>query len=294
MTDRGVVFDLGYKPHDGPRLGTPAAVRATMKDGIRRVLGIRRKARKKVLPWLLLGVAALPAIVFVGLAFFLGEFSPDTESPFGGHPEYFLLAGTMIMLFSALAGPELLVPDREEGVLAVYSSRPMRARDYVLARAGALAVVVFAFLFIPNLLMWFGFSALDDAGFVSGAADRLDDLVKILAASVVYVLGYGVPSLFAAIWAKRNAPATGLYLAGMFGSVIAAGLLIDSGVSGSRFGALGALIQHPNVVTNWIFGRSSSDLPAEAGFEPWVSLVVILVVAAITIAAAIRRYRREL
>ena len=83
MTDRGAVFDLGYKPHDGERLGTPGAFRATVKDGLRRVLGLRRKARKKILPFFLLGVALLPAVVFVGLAFFLGEFSPDVESPFG-------------------------------------------------------------------------------------------------------------------------------------------------------------------------------------------------------------------
>ena len=126
MTDRGAVFDLGYKPHDGDRLGTSGAFRATVKDGLRRVLGLRRKARKKILPFFLLGVALLPAVVFVGLAFFLGEFTPDVESPFGGYEQYLGLAGTVLLIFSGLAAPELLVPDRIEGVLSVYSSRPLR------------------------------------------------------------------------------------------------------------------------------------------------------------------------
>ena len=99
MTE-GVVYDLGYTPHDGPRLGRRAAVGATIVDGLRRVLGLRRKARKKVFPWALLAIASIPAIVFVGLAFFLGEFTPDAESPFGGHAEYFGLAGTMVMIFA--------------------------------------------------------------------------------------------------------------------------------------------------------------------------------------------------
>ena len=69
MTDKGVVYDLGYKPHDGPRLGRSAAIRATIRDGLRRMFGIRRRARKKILPWMLFIIALLPAIVFVGLVF---------------------------------------------------------------------------------------------------------------------------------------------------------------------------------------------------------------------------------
>jgi ABC-2 type transport system permease protein len=294
VTDRGAVFDLGYKPHEGERLGASGAFRATVKDGLRRVLGLRRKARKKILPFFLLGVALLPAVVFVGLAFFLGEFNPDVESPFGGYEQYLGLAGTVLLIFSGLAAPELLVPDRIEGVLSVYSSRPLRARDYIGARATALLGLVAAFLVIPNLLMWIGFAALGEGAFPTEAIEGFGDFARSLAASVVYVLGYGVPAMLPAIYTKRTAPASGAYLAVMFFSVPIATALVESGFAASRWGALLSLLQHPHVVRDWIFGSFNSDLPTVSQFPSWASLAVILVVAGLTVALGMRRYRSEM
>ncbi|NIT94350.1 MAG: hypothetical protein GWM91_02285, partial [Actinobacteria bacterium] len=92
---------LGYKPHDGPRLGRGAAVRATIRDGLRRVFGLRRRARKKVLPFLLLGIAVLPAIVFVGFAFLTSmiALAEMGDSPFADHASYFDFAGGPVLLF---------------------------------------------------------------------------------------------------------------------------------------------------------------------------------------------------
>jgi ABC-2 type transport system permease protein len=296
MTE-GVVYDLGYTPHDGPRLGRGAAIRATIVDGLRRVLGLRRKARKKVFPWTLLAIASIPAIVFVGLSFFLGNFTPDAESPFGGHPEYFNLAGTMVMIFAALAGPELLIPDRTEGVLAVYSSRPMRARDYLVARGTALAGVVGFFLLAPQMLMYLGFAALDPDGFFTSVVGHADDLVQITATTAVYVLAYGAPSLLIAVFAKRSAPASGAYLAVMLALTGVAHGIAESG-SGEglgKYAALLAIFEHPHVVRDWIFDRSSTGLVAvDVGWDVWVSFAVIIGIAVLTAAVATVRYRKEM
>lgn len=296
MTE-GVVYDLGYKPHEGPRLGRGAAVRATIGDGLRRVLGLRRKARKKIFPWALLAVASIPAIVFVGLAFFLSEFSPDVESPFGSHAEYFNLAGTMVMIFAALAGPELLIPDRVEGVLAVYSSRPMRAGDYLFARGTALAGVVGFFLLAPQLLMYTGFAALDADGFFAAVVGNADDLVQIVATTAVYVVAYGAPALLIAVFARRTAPASGAYLALMLALTGVAHGLAESGSAEGlgKWAALLALFEHPHVVRDWIFGRTSTGLVAvDVGWSEWVSLAVVGAIAAATAVVAIMRYRREM
>lgn len=293
----GVVYDLGYVPHDGPRLGRAAAVRATIVDGLRRVLGLRRKARKKIFPWTLLAIATIPAIVFVGLAFFLGEFTPDAESPFGGHPEYFNLAGTMVMIFAALAGPELLIPDRNEGVLAVYSSRPMRAVDYLMARGASLAGVVGFFLLVPQLLMYLGFAALDDDGFVGAFIGNSGDMLRIVVTTAVYVTAYGAPSLFIAAFANRSAPAAGTYLAVMFVLTGVAHGVAESGAGStvSKLAALIALFEHPHVVRDWIFDQSSTGLVAvDVGWSAWVSLAVIVFVAVGAAVAATVRYRREM
>ncbi len=295
MSDRGVVFDLGYSPHEGPRLGRFGAVRAVLKDGVRRVLGLRRKARRKVMPWLLFGFALLPAAVFVGLAFFVGSFSPEAESPFGGHVEYIGLVGTLVLLFVALAGPELLIPDREEGVLAVYSSRPLTVGDYLLARAGAMAIVVAGFMIVPNLLMYVGFAALDERGFASTLVGNWADLLRILGATAAYLLAYGAPALLIATYAKRNGPATGVYLAVILGSTgLAQGLSQAADIPGGRWGSLLSLVQHPEIVRSWIFGRvpDTGSIPTEAGFDPWVSLAVIIAIAVLTGVLIHRRYRR--
>jgi len=68
---KGTVYDLGYVPHEGPRLGRSGAIRAIVKDGVRRALGLRRKPREKLMPWLLIGAAVVPATVIVSLTFVL-------------------------------------------------------------------------------------------------------------------------------------------------------------------------------------------------------------------------------
>jgi len=233
----------------------------------------------------------------VGLAFFVGEFTPDAESPFGGHEEYFGLAGTMVMIFAALAGPELLIPDRNEGVLAVYSSRPLRARDYLAARGIALGGVVAFFLLVPQLLMYLGFASLDPDGFTSAVIGNADDLLRIILTTAVYVMAYGAPSLLIAVFARRSAPAAGAYLAVMLVLTGIAHGIAESG-SGEGLGKLAALLalfEHPHVVRDWIFDSSSSGLVAvDAGWSPWVSLAVVLGSAVTTAVVATIRYRKEM
>lgn len=295
MADRtGAVFDLGYKPYEGERLGRSGAIKAIIKDGVRRVMGLRRKARKKVYPWGLVVIAILPAAVFVGLAFTLSAFTPDAESPFGGHAEYMGLTGAIVLLFVALAAPELLIPDREEGVLAVYSSRPLTARDYVMARAGALFAVVASFVLVPNLMMYIGFAALDNQGLGAALVGNLDDLAKVLAAMSAYIVGYGAPALLISTYAKRSGPAAGTFLAIMFGSAAFAQAFRNIDFTGARYGTLLSLLQHPEVVRSWVFDSSQDAAPIAAGFEPWASAVAIALIGVVTGYLMFRRYRSEL
>ena len=290
MSDRGVVYDLGYKPHDGPRLGRSAAVAATIRDGVRRVLGIRRKAKRKVLPWLLFSIALLPAVVFVGLIFLSNQIAAGEiiDTPFANAASYFDIASTTVLLFCALAGPELLVPDRVDGVLAVYSSRPMTVLDYLGARAAALAICVGAFLIVPQLLLYVGLAALEPGGFAGNLVGEWLELVRVIGASVVFLLAYGAPALLIAVFAKRVAAATGVYLGTMFALSAAAEGFADTG---TRWAALFGLAEHPAVVRDAIFDRSSDLLLTRQGFDWWVSLAIILAVAVATITVAVRRYR---
>jgi ABC-2 type transport system permease protein len=295
VTERtGAVYDLGYVPYDGERSGRRGAVLATIRDGLQRVMGIKRRARRKILPWILTTMAILPAVVFVGFSYLTSNFTPEAESPFGSHVEYFNLVGGVVFLFIALAAPEMLVPDRKDGVLAIYSSRPMRADDYVWARAAGLALVLLGFLLIPHALMYVGFAGLAPDGIASALVDNAGDLPKILLTSLVYVAGYAPIALLIAAFTARKSVAAGIFIVGMpMLAGIGNSLVESTDVPGHRFGALLALAEHPAHVRDWIFGRASNEIAmARAGFDPWLSLAIIVVVAVVSLAIIVIRYRR--
>lgn len=294
MSDRGgVVYDLGYVPHDGERRGRGGAIRAMIGDGVRRVMGIRRKARRKVFPWVMFGIALLPAIVFVGLAFFVGNFVPDVESPFGSHADYYALAGVPTFIFVALAAPELLIPDRVQGVLSVYSSRPISSRDYVIARLGTLGLLVVGFTLVPQILMYIGFAALDSDGFLSAILGNWPELWRMIAVSSALFAGWGAAGFLISVFANRTTTARVLLLGGLVGSSGLAAALSESGAFDlARYASLASILDHPFYVRDWVYGSSSDTVPAAAGFGPEVSLLVIIVGIALAASVPIIRYRR--
>lgn len=294
MTDQsGTVYDLGYVPHAGDRLGRSGAVRAIVADGLRRTMGIRRKARRKIFPWLMAGIAFIPALVFIGLAFFVETFTPGFDSPFGSHADYFALAGVPTFVFAALAAPELLVGDRIDGVLAVYSSRPISPRDYVLARLGTLAVLVIAFTLIPQTIMYVGFAALSPDGFVSGLVDNLDQVWPIVATSTAFFAGWGTIAFLISVYTNRMTTARALFLGGLVGSIgLVTELARSAAFPGSRFAALAGFLDHPFTVRDAVFDVGGDTAIRNADFAAWVAVPVLVALVALAIVLPIRRYRR--
>jgi len=283
----GVVFDLGYQPHEGERWGRAGARRALLKDGLRRVLGLRRKTRRKVLPALLMSIAVMPALFFTAFAVVAGEF--DVSETIFGHADYFNLNGSMALIFVALASSELLIPDRVHGTMAVYASRPLTTPDYVAGRAGALAIVVFAFLWIPHLILYLGRGWVSDQGLGSYVVENHELIWQTALASVVYFVAYTSIAFLVAAFSKRTAIAAGVYI----GIVMLSGAtaaLVDSGFD---VFALGAVLDHPGYVKDWILSSGGGDwIPQQAGMEPVMSLVVIGTLAVVSALVVIGRYRR--
>ncbi len=108
----------------------------------------------------------------------------------------------------------------------------------------------------------------------------------LLAHTLTLLAGFG----------RRRAVVTGGYLAlVLVGSGLAAAVTEAVALPGHRFAALGALVEHPIVVKDWIFGASNpSGIVGRAGFEPWVSALVITVLASAAGIVLVRRYRRLL
>ena len=285
MTE-GQVFDLGWRPHDGPRLGRSGARRAVFRDGLRRVLGLRRKARRKIFPFTLMAIAVLPALFFVAFGVIAGEFDPGAT--FFGHSEYFDLTSAMVLIFTALASSELLIPDRVNGTLAVYASRPLTTGDYVAMRAASLASVVLGFLWLPHVVLFLGRAWVN--GFGSYIADNWEVLWQTALASVIYFAAYAPLGFVVAAFSRRTSIAAGIYLGIITISSAAARGLLDAGFD---IAGLFAFQHHPGFVKDWIMDSSTHQwIPEDAGFDPSVSLLIIIVVAVFSGLVVLARQRR--
>ena len=297
MTDQtGAVYDLGYEPFEGERRGRSGARKAVYFDGIRRALGLRRKARRKVMPWGLLILAIVPTIVAVGVSFMIPAGTADAIDLARQNSDFFLLAGTITMLFTALAAPELLVPDRKDGVLSMLASRPLTAADYLGSRFASLVTVVGAFMIMPQLVLFFGQAASDPDGFFRGLVNAADTLPKIVAVASVYAIAYVPLGFVIASLSNRKAIATASYLAVMIAlSGFAEALVRESNITGGRWMALLAPINTADAANVWIFGGSNPEsLLVAADISPAVGILALVAVGAALSMFSLHRYRRLL
>ena len=121
----GAIYDRGYRPYDGtPRRTTRTATFALYRASIRRALGLRRSWRQKVLPWTLLAIVTVPAVINVGVGY-LTRNTPAEGFEFITYREY-VGVSTALLLFVALTAPDVMCPDRRHRVLPLIFARPLR------------------------------------------------------------------------------------------------------------------------------------------------------------------------
>ena len=63
-----------------------------------------------------------------------------------------------LLLFSAIIAPELLCPDRRDGVISLYLVRPITPTDYVAGRWLALLLVTLALVYSGQVMLLIGFT----------------------------------------------------------------------------------------------------------------------------------------
>ena len=294
--DPAVIVDRGYRHYEGIRTGRRGAIRAIIRDGYRRVIGLRRKAKRKILPWTLITLALASVVILVTIAWVSSEVgSPEElEDLIPRYRGYFDFISVVALLFAAYAGPQLLVPDRVRGVLNVYFSRPLTVRDYLLAKGGAYAAVILSFWLVPQALLHLGFAALSPEGFLSYLGRTTDILWKVPVAALVYFTLHASLIFLTASFVNRIGGAAAAFLAGSLGlNLVALFFHEATSAPGARWVTLLALEQHPRYIRDWIFGLHSSSqwIPAEAGFGPGISLAVVIGLAVVSMALVGWRYR---
>src|SRR3954462_12306824 len=143
----GTIYDLGYQRYGGQRLGRNNAIANLIRYSFRAAFGLGRGPKAKLLPMIVPGVVFLPAIVQVAVASATGR--PEFVN-YAGHLTFtaFLLA-----LFVAVQAPELVVTDKQQGVLSLYLSRPLTATDYAMSKMFALVGAMLVITLGPQLFM---------------------------------------------------------------------------------------------------------------------------------------------
>ncbi|MFC1924699.1 ABC transporter permease [Chloroflexota bacterium] len=215
---QGEVFDLGYQHYSGPREGRMRARKALWANGVRTILGLGRGSRAKILPILLFISAMIPALVFTLIAS-----QSDTVENIVGHAGYYQIVLVVIYIFAAIMAPELLCPDRREGVISLYLVRPLTSTDYIMGRWLAFFSVTLAIVYFGQTVLFVGLTLAAEEP-LSYLRDNWLDVPRFLGAGMVIALFITTIPMTVAAFTKRRAYAAAIVI-GIF--------LICHGVAGA-------------------------------------------------------------
>lgn len=291
MTDTGAVYDRGYRPYEGHRGLRGAATFALYKASIRRALGIRRAWRQKFAPFILLGIVTIPAIVNVGIGYVTRD-RLDNKLEIITYREY-VGVSSALLLFVALVAPDVICPDRRQKVLPLMFARPLTGLDYVVSKVGAIFSILFAFSFLPQVVLYVGNMLVSDsaATYFSG---HLDVLWKIPCAVFILALYYAVIGVAIASLSDRRIVAGAAVIGLFLITSISAGVIVGSHPHDR--GTLGALLNvlaMPLYLRDLVFlGHIDLSSPlsgvAHAGLFAVLLYLVVLCLGGVVL---LRRYR---
>jgi ABC-2 type transport system permease protein len=279
------LFDLGYRRYDGTRERPARAVLTLAEFTARRVLGLGRGARHKVLPAITLAIAFLPALASVVFAVAADDVATDDLIGYG---DYMFIIGGALALFAALIAPEALCPDRRSGMLGLYLAGPLDRSRYLAAKGAGVLAVMLLITLGPLLFMLLAFVL---AGYGPSAGETPKLLLRILAVGISTALLYTALSMaVSSLTTRRAAAAVGVILAIFVPATVVRAAIESAGAPNEL-----DLLSSPFVAAELafrIFGETPDDAEPVTELATW--LVAGGVGAAIAAGALVcwLRYRR--
>jgi ABC-2 type transport system permease protein len=279
------LYDLGYRPYDGPRDRPARAVLTLAAFTARRVLGFGRGARHKVLPSITLGMAYLPAFASVAFSVLADDIVQDDLISYG---DYTFIIASALAFFSALIAPEALCPDRRTGLLGLYLSGPLDRTRYLAAKAAGVYCVMLLITIGPLLFMLLANVV---AGFGPSAGETPKLLLRIVVTGLVTAALYTSLSMaVSSLTTRRAAAAVGVVLL-LFVPVSVVRAAIESADAPNELDLLSSPFVAAELAYR-IFGETPEDREPVTELATW--LVASGVGAAVLAGALVcwLRYRR--
>jgi ABC-2 type transport system permease protein len=284
-----VIHDIGFRHYDGPRLGRGWAFRSLLLETLRGAFGLGRPAKVKIMPWVLIGLICVPAIIIVAVTIF----TSSSELPLS-YTQYPFAMSLLVSLFLAGRAPYAVSRDLRDGTMPLYLSRPIKRQDYVYAKLLGLAAAVWIFVSAPVTILFIGallakfpvrqqiFGWL--GGLLAGALlALLISAIALALASLTKRRGLGVAAVLATL----------VLLNGFVAVLVSVVNMQASETAGSYFAVLDPYLLVDGLIAGWLGvdplnGIAQPDGAIGAAFFT-LAFVVILAGA---VAFLLRRFRK--
>lgn len=282
-----VIHDLGYRPYTGERLRPGAIARSLTLTGLRNAFGLGRSGRSKILPFTLLGMNLVPALVVAGVLAVGGL----NRLPLG-YAEYASTTQVLLGVFVAAQAPVLFSRDQRHGTIALYLARPLRSSAYAVARWVSLLGATLVFLVTPIVILYAAALLVE-----LDVSDQTHDAAVALGLAALLALALtGVAGVIAA-WSTRRGFAVAATITLL---VVANGVVtVVQGVSGEaggrpRVGEVAGLFSPFSTYRGLMAAWTGADVPTpptSTGMEV-AYVAVLLGLSVACLAALVVRYRR--
>lgn len=283
------IFEGGFRPYTGPRLGARMSTRTLYTYSLGRLLGRKRRFRSKLIP---IASGVVSWVGAIGLIFWAALFAVIVDIDFDTVRGYYRFAWIGIVLFSVLATPALLTTDRRSGLLSLYLASPLSRSRYLGAQALAIHTLLVALSLVPVLVLGIVYTALGVGP--GNAGDFAIFVLRAIAASISLAL---LPTtLGVAICSVARRAGIAMVLIALF-------LLVPQGIVNLLVEVAGApaelgVLDPMNL--SWSLTKRSFALPLESGpgvsavesVATWVVVLATLGWSAILAGFAHWRYRR--
>lgn len=287
MSERsGVIHDLGYRHYDGTRDGTATIARTLFTTGLRHTYGLGRSGKSKILPFILLGMATVPAAIVVGVVVLTGLGRLPVT-----YADYTNQVQLVVSLYAAAQAPVLFSRDLRHRSIVLYLARPLSSSIFAITRWLSLTTSLLLFMWGPTLVLFAGamLAGLDKS-------DQVEGLLKAVALQVLLAaLVAALTGLISSVSLRRGFAVVGsvvalIVVSGVVTSVQAISNAQDADGIGVAAGILSPWSIYSGLADAWHAGVVTFTPPGSAWALAYVLVGVVL--TGLCVLGLVSRFRK--